>query len=153
MSNVSAYRLARLEQELAAEGEKALDVIADFFSDEETAGFRVVDRSTQDLRLRVGPLAIFFRLAYGLVPNAFIQFGHFVSASDGTVVEDVDGEWTYNATSSLTYSLRQPNGRVLSKALRVVLTAISDKHGESVRIVEGVVQPPAEVTPWEPDVW
>ena len=153
MTNPSPYRLAKLEEELRPEGKKALDAVAEFFDEPERTGFRVVERSDNELRLQIGPLSIFFRIAYGLQPNAYVQFGHYVLRPDGNTRPEVDGEWVVRYGSSLSHVIRQPHCRILGATLHSVSAAVVEKHGESVRIVQGIVQPHAEVTPSDPDLW
>src|SRR5690606_27997896 len=94
MSRISVYSLSRLQPELEPALRKTLEAVAGVIERQEVDGVAVQERAATHVHIRVGPLLVFFRGAFGLERSAFVQFGHFVLDEAGRTRHDIDGEWS-----------------------------------------------------------
>ncbi|HEX7069339.1 MAG TPA: hypothetical protein VF190_00975 [Rhodothermales bacterium] len=142
MSRISVYSLSRLQPELEPALRKTLEAVAGVIERQEVDGLAVQERAATHVHIRVGPLLVFFRGAFGLERSAFVQFGHFVLDEAGRTRHDIDGEWSVGFGSIFPHELAQKRRgeHVVGHALDHVVKSVAEKH-ENVRLVDGVVQP------------
>lgn len=142
MSRISVYSLSRLQPELEPDLRKTLEAIASIIERQEMDGLAVQERTDTEVRVRVGPLLVFFRAAFGLQRSAYIQFGHFVLDEGARMRYEVDGELSVESGSILLHELNDQRygQRLVGRALDHVVKSVAEKH-ENVRLVDGVVQP------------
>lgn len=96
----------------------------------------ISEMDDERLRLQVGPMLVFFRVAYEADGTAHLEYGHYEHSDDGLLLELADGEWPVD--EELGETLGGEAEERIYGALEEVRRSVAES-AEGRRIVNGIV--------------
>lgn len=97
----------------------------------------ISEMDDERLRLQVGPMLVFFRVAYEADGNAHLEYGHYEHSDDGLLLELADGEWPVDEELGATLGGDEAEERIYG-ALEEVRRSVAES-ADGRRIVNGIV--------------
>lgn len=115
---------------------QAMQHLRDACRDELEAA-EIAETEDERLTLHVGPILVFFRVAYEADGEAYVEYGHYERSEEGLLLELADGEWEVSGDLPDRLAGDGAGGRI-HEALEEVRDAVAESSSGR-RIVNGIV--------------
>lgn len=115
---------------------QAMQDLRDACRDEIEAA-EISEMEDERLRLQIGPMLVFFRVAYEADGSAHLEYGHYEHSDDGLRLELADGDWPVDEELGSSLEGSEAEDRIYG-ALEEVRRSVAER-ADGRRIVNGIV--------------